>query len=227
MIVLLSLYVLDNDPHNPYFIIQLCNLQYEVSSRLDHFRISSSVQKPFKNKTSFNWGTFRVQVKIRNPHYSQKVGNDLSSCKNTVSLRFVFVGGSTASDIWRTVITFDINTEAGLFLRNTRVWEELIWKGCRLASTHSHVWPSPRWPLSVCTSALKSVFSNRTIDLRIWDSSSVIKVLLNLQMLLNCWPSGCALSPQSIRVEGLNSWSPICSLWLCELLPTSGTCTWV
>lgn len=37
------------------------------------------------------------------------------------SLSDMFVWGSTRSDIWKTVITFDINTEAGLCIKNSRV----------------------------------------------------------------------------------------------------------
>lgn len=132
------------------------------------------------------------------------------------SLSGMFVRGSTLSDIWRKVITFDINTKAGLRIKNTR-GEELIWNGCRQAGTlHPHIpmcdlVQSDLYHVHVST---LSVYLNQYFPTALLILQAVIlgSAVTEAQMLLKWGPSCLAMSLQNKRVEGLSSCPPICSL---------------
>lgn len=128
------------------------------------------------------------------------------------SLSGMFVRGSTLSDIWRKVITFDINTKAGLRIKNTR-GEELIWNGCRQAGTlHPHIPMCDLVQSDLChvhVSTL-SVCLNQYFPTALLILQAVIlgSAVTEAQMLLKWGPSCLAMSLQNKRVEGLSSCPP-------------------
>lgn len=100
----------------------------------------------------------------------------------------------------------------------------------KAASAHSHVWPCPRWPLPraslSCQCVYISISQQPYWSYKLWFLDRLWhRVHLNVQMLMKWCPSCLALSPQSNRVEGLNSCSPCVVSQDCDLLATSGTCS--